>query len=74
MGLGKTLQTIAFCAYLRERANRPFMVVCPLSTLHNWMDEFHKFAPEVREYPPVVVSTSHNALPDSRLHVSWVSR
>ncbi|KAF8226545.1 hypothetical protein L208DRAFT_1406866 [Tricholoma matsutake] len=48
MGLGKTLQTIAFCAYLRESKNfRPFLIVCPLSVLHNWVDEFSKFAPTI---------------------------
>ncbi|KAF8151445.1 SNF2 family N-terminal domain-containing protein [Crassisporium funariophilum] len=48
MGLGKTLQTIAFSAYLREHNNsRPFLVVCPLSVLHNWVDEYAKFAPEI---------------------------
>ncbi|KAG6907509.1 hypothetical protein DXG01_008653 [Tephrocybe rancida] len=46
MGLGKTLQTIAFSAYLREHHNStPFLVVCPLSVMHNWMDEYKKFAP-----------------------------
>ena len=44
----QTLQTIAFSAYLREQDNaRPFLVVCPLSVLHNWVDEYTKFAPEV---------------------------
>jgi len=51
MGLGKTLQTIAFCAYLREHQNfKPFLIVCPLSVLHNWADEYKKFAPDVRFY------------------------
>lgn len=49
MGLGKTLQTIAFCAYLRELGvSKPMMIVCPLSVLHNWGSEFEKFAPSVR--------------------------
>ncbi|KAH9475113.1 Lymphoid-specific helicase [Psilocybe cubensis] len=48
MGLGKTLQTIAFSAYLREHHNsRPFLIVCPLSVLHNWVDEYKKFAPDI---------------------------
>lgn len=47
MGLGKTLQTIAFNAFFRERSNKPFLVVCPLSVLHNWGAEFAKFAPKV---------------------------
>ncbi|KAH8111576.1 SNF2 family N-terminal domain-containing protein [Phellopilus nigrolimitatus] len=51
MGLGKTLQTISFCAVHRERSDAPFLIVCPLSVLHNWMDEFAKFAPKI----PVVM-------------------
>ncbi|KAG5643984.1 hypothetical protein DXG03_009274 [Asterophora parasitica] len=48
MGLGKTLQTIAFSAYLREHHNStPFLVVCPLSVMHNWVDEYQKFAPAI---------------------------
>ena len=51
MGLGKTLQTIAFSAYLREHHNsKPFLVVCPLSVLHNWVDEYAKFAPDVTTF------------------------
>jgi ATP-dependent DNA helicase len=47
MGLGKTLQTIAFAAHLRATGTRPFLVVCPLSVLHNWVEEFRRFAPGV---------------------------
>ncbi|KAF7349701.1 SNF2 family DNA-dependent ATPase [Mycena sanguinolenta] len=45
MGLGKTLQTIAFAAHLRAKCTRPFLVVCSLSVLHNWCEEFKRFAP-----------------------------
>ncbi|KAK6980918.1 SNF2 family N-terminal domain-containing protein [Favolaschia claudopus] len=48
MGLGKTLQTIAFAAHLREQGQtRPFLVVCPLSVMHNWVEEFGRFAPGI---------------------------
>ncbi|KAG8900249.1 hypothetical protein FRC01_010202, partial [Tulasnella sp. 417] len=48
MGLGKTLQTISFLAHLKEKGVwGPFLVVCPLSVLHNWKAEFEKFAPTV---------------------------
>ncbi|KAJ7108200.1 SNF2 family N-terminal domain-containing protein [Mycena epipterygia] len=48
MGLGKTLQTIAFSAHLRELGfSRPFLIVCPLSVLHNWVEEYKKFAPGI---------------------------
>ncbi|EPQ53069.1 hypothetical protein GLOTRDRAFT_117172 [Gloeophyllum trabeum ATCC 11539] len=47
MGLGKTLQTIAFSAYIREKISGPFLVVCPLSVLHNWVSEYQRFAPGI---------------------------
>ncbi|KAJ7465339.1 hypothetical protein B0H11DRAFT_2307927 [Mycena galericulata] len=48
MGLGKTLQTIVFTAYLCARNfSRPIMVVCPLSVLHNWKEEYERFAPGI---------------------------
>ncbi|KAJ3255874.1 hypothetical protein HK103_005887 [Boothiomyces macroporosus] len=44
MGLGKTLQTIAFLAHLvNVGTNGPFLIVAPLSTIHNWKAEFDKF-------------------------------
>ena len=49
VGIIQTLQTIAFSAYLRQTGHsKPFLVVCPLSVLHNWIEEYEKFAPEVR--------------------------
>ncbi|KAG7088716.1 hypothetical protein E1B28_012684 [Marasmius oreades] len=49
MGLGKTLQTIAFTAYLREINPHPdpILIVCPLSVLHSWNEEYRKFAPSI---------------------------
>ncbi|TEB25773.1 hypothetical protein FA13DRAFT_1756533 [Coprinellus micaceus] len=42
MGLGQG------AAYLREHQNaRPFLIVCPLSVLHNWVSEYQKFAPSI---------------------------
>jgi SNF2 family DNA or RNA helicase len=48
MGLGKTIQTIALLSYIMESKhnNGPFLVVVPLSTLSNWVNEFTKWAPE----------------------------
>ncbi|KAJ1678413.1 putative ATPase, partial [Spiromyces aspiralis] len=46
MGLGKTIQTISFLTYLRERdVWGPFLIVCPLSTVANWVSEFMRFVP-----------------------------
>ncbi|KAM3447755.1 hypothetical protein MY3296_008447 [Beauveria thailandica] len=49
MGLGKTIQTIALIALLREQENYlgPHLIVAPLSTLSNWMDEFGKWTPSI---------------------------
>ncbi|KAJ1858907.1 DNA-dependent ATPase fun30, partial [Coemansia sp. RSA 2703] len=50
MGLGKTFQVIAFiCKGLEEaRVRAPTMVVCPSSTLDNWLNECARFAPALR--------------------------
>ena len=49
MGLGKTIQTISFLAFLREmKSYGPFLIVAPLSTLSNWIDEFARWTPEIK--------------------------
>ena len=47
MGLGKTIQCIAFlCHLFHERQVRgPFLIIVPLSTLTAWQREFSKWAP-----------------------------
>eukprot|EP00955_Chlamydomonas_euryale_P111468 366068-Chlamydomonas_euryale.AAC.6 len=48
MGLGKTVQTIGFLSYLRcQGIKGPFLVVGPLSTLPNWINEFQRFCPDL---------------------------
>lgn len=48
MGLGKTVQTIAFLAHLKSKAvHGPYMVVGPLSTLPNWVNEFKRWTPDL---------------------------
>ncbi|XP_062852218.1 lymphoid-specific helicase isoform X2 [Trichomycterus rosablanca] len=48
MGLGKTIQCIAHIAMMIEKkVMGPFLVVAPLSTLPNWINEFRRFTPEV---------------------------
>lgn len=50
MGLGKTLQVISLICFLVEMgvgSQAPFIVIGPLSTLHNWVAEFRKFAPKI---------------------------
>ncbi|KAK3940310.1 hypothetical protein QBC46DRAFT_385829 [Diplogelasinospora grovesii] len=53
MGLGKTVQTISLIALLREQENYlgPHLIIAPLSTLSNWLDEFHRWVPSI----PVVM-------------------
>jgi ATP-dependent DNA helicase len=43
MGLGKTIMTISFLAHLWGKGVcGPFIVVSPLSTLQNWINEFSR--------------------------------
>uniref|UniRef100_A0A061RSK4 Atp-dependent dna helicase ddm1-like n=1 Tax=Tetraselmis sp. GSL018 TaxID=582737 RepID=A0A061RSK4_9CHLO len=52
MGLGKTVQTIGFLSHLRHKGIMgPFLVIGPLSTLPNWVDEIERFCPSM----PVVL-------------------
>ncbi|CAI6342104.1 unnamed protein product [Periconia digitata] len=57
MGLGKTLQTLSLFQYLEELDRdtgvtseelRPYLVICPLSVLNNWVSEIQKFTPHMR--------------------------
>ncbi|CAB3409909.1 unnamed protein product [Caenorhabditis bovis] len=50
MGLGKTIQTISLITYLMEvkQNNGPYLVIVPLSTISNWVNEFGKWAPSVQ--------------------------
>ena len=43
------MQTIALIALLREQEGYlgPHLIVAPLSTLSNWLDEFHKWTPTI---------------------------
>ncbi|KAH6943782.1 hypothetical protein HPB50_027347 [Hyalomma asiaticum] len=48
MGLGKTVQVIALIASLVESGlPGPYLVVAPLSTLPNWLNEFQRFTPSL---------------------------
>lgn len=50
MGLGKTLQSIAFILSvlpeIRETKRR-VLIVCPSSLTYNWLSEFQKFTPDI---------------------------
>ena len=45
MGLGKTLQSIAF---LLSEENKKSIVIAPTALIHNWKSEFNKFAPSLK--------------------------
>ncbi|KAJ7387931.1 hypothetical protein OS493_001283 [Desmophyllum pertusum] len=65
MGLGKTLQCISLLAHLVEMGVQgPFLVAAPLSTLPNWVAEFHKFAPKI----PVIL---YHGSQEDRLHLRY---
>jgi SWI/SNF-related matrix-associated actin-dependent regulator of chromatin subfamily A containing DEAD/H box 1 len=52
MGLGKTCQVIAFLSHLVETGNHgPHLVVCPGSTLENWLRELRRFSPNLTIEP-----------------------
>ena len=43
MGLGKTIQTIGFLAHLKGKGlDGPYLVIAPLSTLSNWVNEISR--------------------------------
>ncbi|MGL5694051.1 MAG: SNF2 helicase associated domain-containing protein, partial [Peptostreptococcaceae bacterium] len=45
MGLGKTIQTIAF---LLSKKDKKTLIITPTSLVHNWKNEFEKFAPSMK--------------------------
>lgn len=49
MGLGKTVQTIALISYLLESKGLkgPYLVLVPLSTMTNWVNELKRWAPSL---------------------------
>ena len=53
MGLGKTVQSISLLAHIAETQGiwGPFLVVAPVSTLHNWQQELTKFTPDFKVVP-----------------------
>ncbi|MGO4888495.1 DEAD/DEAH box helicase [Anaerobacillus sp. MEB173] len=56
MGLGKSIQTIAYLLIVKEAKNQnnngssPFLLICPTSLLGNWHQEFSRFAPSLRVF------------------------
>ncbi|ANE47698.1 helicase SNF [Paenibacillus swuensis] len=51
MGLGKSLMSIAYIQSVLQEIRdlqRPVLIVCPSSLLYNWLNEFNKFAPQIK--------------------------
>lgn len=53
MGLGKTIQAISLLANLYENKGiwGPFLIIVPVTTLHNWQNELAKFCPCLKVLP-----------------------
>ena len=63
MGLGKTLQTIAaILAEKNEGSVGTSLIICPASLVYNWMEEFHRFAPELSVCPVEGSQHERNAI------------
>lgn len=46
MGLGKTLQLVCFCdIFLRHTSSKTVLVIMPINTLQNWLNEFNMWLP-----------------------------
>ena len=52
MGLGKTIQLIAYLLLVKEQETEagPALIICPTSVLGNWQKELEKFAPGLNVY------------------------
>ena len=64
MGLGKTVQTIAAISHaVRTGPDRmPSLVVVPTTLIYNWVNEFARFAPELKVVPAVGTPAERDAL------------
>ncbi|CAL8088793.1 unnamed protein product [Orchesella dallaii] len=45
MGLGKTLQTVAFCDVLLRTVGKTVLIIVPINTIQNWLNEFNRYLP-----------------------------
>ncbi|XP_026225817.1 transcriptional regulator ATRX-like isoform X1 [Anabas testudineus] len=72
MGLGKTLQVVAFLHTVLLSSNLKFrtaLVVCPLNTILNWVSEFKKWQDNMGEDKVKVTELATNKHPSERLRV-----
>merc|ERR1719226_361799 len=59
MGLGKTIQTLALLAFLREskKLYGPHLVLCPKTVLSNWQQQISRFFPEYEKHTLIYQGT-----------------
>src|SRR5437879_12465832 len=60
MGLGKTVQTLAYLA--TEKQTFPALVVAPLVTLNNWQREVQKFLKKKSRNGRIVQDGNHSSV------------
>ncbi|KAL1400261.1 hypothetical protein pipiens_007576 [Culex pipiens pipiens] len=54
MGLGKTLQLVCFSdIFLRHTSSKTVLIIMPINTLQNWLNEFNTWLPEDPESSPL---------------------
>ncbi|ORE20364.1 hypothetical protein BCV71DRAFT_254269 [Rhizopus microsporus] len=72
MGLGKTVQTISFfnVLYHKQQLYGPFLVVVPLSTSENWINEFKQWAPEMNVICYLGNRAAREAIRNTEFYVS----
>ncbi|KAJ3364653.1 hypothetical protein GGF32_001292 [Allomyces javanicus] len=66
MGLGKTIQIIAFLSslfYSDQLRNKPILIVCPATVMSQWVKEFHRWFPPFRV---VVLHASGSGVQESK--------
>ncbi|MFC7274396.1 DEAD/DEAH box helicase [Paractinoplanes rhizophilus] len=68
MGLGKTAQTLSLL--LASRAEKPTLLVCPMSLVSNWQKEAARFAPSIRVYVHHGGSRRREAITDADLVIT----
>jgi RAD54-like protein 2 len=83
MGLGKTLQIVCFCDVLmRNTATKNILIIMPINTIQNWMNEFNLWTPmestassdEVikRNFKIYAINESHKSLgARTRVVLDW---
>ena len=54
MGLGKTMQTVTFAdIFLRHTGHRSVLIIVPINTIQNWLNEFNFWLPDANTYTPL---------------------